>query len=45
MGRATGSRTKNMFGNWEIEADDAILKEAQLILAKHLRDDETKGGE
>jgi hypothetical protein len=45
MGRATGSRTKNVFGNWEIEADDAILKEAQLILAEHPRDDETKGGE
>ena len=25
------------FGNWEIEADDAILKEAQLILAEHPR--------
>jgi hypothetical protein len=45
MGRATGSSTKNVFGNWEIEADDAILKEAQLILAEHPRDDETKGGE
>jgi hypothetical protein len=39
------ARTKNVFGNWEIEADDAILKEAQLILAEHPRDDETKGGE
>jgi hypothetical protein len=45
MGRATGTRTKNVFGNWEIEVYDAILKEAQLILAEHPRDDETKGGE
>src|ERR1700745_175281 len=44
MGGATGSRTKNVFGNWEVEADDAVLKEAQLIVAEHPRDDETKGG-
>ncbi len=45
MGRATGSSTKNVFGNWKIEANDAILKEAQIILAEHPRDVETKGGE